>query len=273
MTKELTQETIQTVVEPEIIATPEVAVEEDKMLAGLRATISTPRQASQWKRFTFYADQGVGKTTLAAGAPKPLIIDFDVSTESIQHMDHVKVMEYKGVKQLEVLAEKITEGHFKNDIETVIFDTATVLSEYTLDGVLQRASERDAEKNANLAGGPEYNENTEIVRRILDPFKRLPVHVIILAHVKEVTDKATGRIYIRPNLTPKLGMIVGRMSSIVGYMINQTDAEGKSNRLMQIQPTERIAAKNRIRGLPNVLTNPTIPELIEASRKNGEVVE
>jgi len=239
----------------------------DEILQALLDTIAPVSEKSNKIKALFYGDFGVGKTCFAASSPNPMVIDFEQSSFSLgNHPEfrEVPVMTCKSYKQMNYLADKIEEGHFK-EIETFICDTFSELQNIDLDAIVKKAALTDASRNEFLPIGPDYNENTERMRQLARRFRDMDKHFIMLTHFKEEKEEATGRLYVRPNLTPKLSGTIGRMTHIIGYMTATGEGETR-RRLMQTQPTEKVTAKSRIGGLPNVLINATFEDILKARR-------
>ena len=110
-----------------------------------------------------------------------------------------------------------------------------------------------------IDGKPNYNINTQNLKRITDQLKHINKHVIITAHVKEVKDESSGRILIRPDLTDKVAAAVYGDFDIIGYM---TVEEGTWT--LRLEPTPTITAKTRVGGLPPVIENPNFGMILNA---------
>jgi hypothetical protein len=88
------------------------------------------------------------------------------------------------------------------------------------------------------------------------------MHVIVTCHVKEEKDDSTGRLLVRPNLTPKLAGTLAGIFDVVGYMQLDNDTAK-----LQVHPTNTVTAKTRIGGLPPIIENPTFSDLLTAFNK------
>lgn len=231
----------------------------DDILAALMARIAPVTEAPTYRKVMVYGPPGTGKTTLAATAPKPLLVDIERGTMSLLNdktLLGVDVLEFKSVKQLELLIQKLAEGAFGNKYETLIIDSFSELQKRDLDDTLQAASRIDASRNKFLPTGPDYNMNTEHMRQIASGLRDLPMNVVVTSHVKEEKDDSTGRLLVRPNLTPKLSGTMTGIFDIVGYL-TITGSGDSAVRSLQVHPTDKITAKTRVGGLPPVIENPT----------------
>jgi phage nucleotide-binding protein len=209
-----------------------------------------------------YGDPGVGKTVLAATAPKPLFLDVENGFISVKNHPELHAaarrMRFIGVKAVERLAEKVLDGHF-SEYETFVIDTFTALQ----DRALKEFTIAAYKKNPNLREdaytpeGKDYQRNTEMLKHIVSLFRDAEKHVIFLCHSKEDKDERTGAIFTRPQLTPKLAGKLVADCSVVGHMTLSGGKNGEPVvRRLQILPSPTVHAKSRIGGLPAVLVNP-----------------
>ena len=255
-------------------AAPEFAAavaEADDILDALMARIGTAETTNQYLRVMLYGPPGVRKTTFSAGSPRPLIYEVDAggSKSLLNHPDlrNTPVLPFKSMNQCEVLIQKLGENNkLSETVDTLVIDTFSELQIKDLDRIVQDAAAKDASRNKFLPIGPDYNINTEHMRQIADNLRNLPKHVIITCHVKEEKDDSTGRVLIRPNLTPKLARTMAGMFDVVGYMNVDGD-----NWTLQVHPTTSVSAKTRLGGLPPVINDPTFQMLLDAlSTRTGE---
>lgn len=242
----------------------------DAILDALLDQIAPPDE-TPYKKVVIYGPPGVGKTVFAGGAPKPLFLDIEYGFESLyNHPEiappHSTRMAFSGVKQAEALAQKVNEGAFNDKFETIVIDTATALQdkalkEFTIAAYKKSPSTRE---DAYTPEGKDYQRNTEMLKHIFALLRDAPIHVILLAHVKEDKDERTGTTFLRPMLTPKLaGKVLGDFG-VVGYM-SATGSGQNRVRHLQVHPSPTVWAKSRVGGLPPVIKNPTFGMLLDPS--------
>jgi hypothetical protein len=248
----------------------EAAVAEaDAILDALMARIGDVESHTKWLKVLLYGNPGTRKTVFTATAPKPLIIDIEKGAHSIRNhpdvRDEVKVLEFKSIFQAEQLLNYLAR---KDDIpgladrQTCVVDSFSELSKRDLDEIVTDAASKDASRNKYLPTGPDYNISTEHMRQFASKLRDLPMHVIVTCHVKEEKDESTGRLLVRPNLTPKLAGTLAGMFDVVGYMQLDNDTAK-----LQVHPTNTVTAKTRIGGLPPIIENPTFNDLLTAFNK------
>jgi phage nucleotide-binding protein len=198
-----------------------------------------------------YGEPGVGKTTLAAGAPSPFIIDVERGSKTLRNRD-VDVLEFVSVEQVEATINYLKVGNDAFDkYETIVFDSLSEMQRRLLDAQLTRLSKE--------TGVPQYKAdwdiwgvNTQRLRSLMSAFRDIDKHLIVTAQAKQDKDDTTGIIGWRPDLTPKLAATVAGLFDIVGYL--RINSQGE--RILQVQPSKTVLAKTRI-VLPKEISNPT----------------
>jgi len=92
--------------------------------------LTTTKQNSKFINCLIYGKSGVGKTTLAATAPNPLIIDTEGGTLSLadQEIDMVSV---RNMEELEDVLKKLKRKR-GDKYETIIIDSGSELAEIVL---------------------------------------------------------------------------------------------------------------------------------------------
>ena len=246
--------------------------EADDILEKLMARIAPVSESAPYRKMMVYGLPGVGKTVFSATAPDPLIVRVE-STGTLSLNNHpdlaakVKTFEFVSVFQLETLLNQIVDLPVEKVHEvfgkTLVIDSFSELQKFDLDDIVAKASKADPTRNKYLPTGPDYNVNTEHMRQIGTLLERIPMHVIVTCHVKEEKDEATGRLLVRPNLTPKLAGTLAGKFDVVAYMA----AKGNGNdlvRTMQVNPSNTVTAKTRIGGIPATLEDPTWDDLFQA---------
>jgi phage nucleotide-binding protein len=210
-----------------------------------------------------YGEPGVGKTTFAARSPKPLVLDIERGTTSLlRHKDtrSTNVLPYKSARQFEALIDAIEKGEV-GDFDTLIVDSFSMFQLKVMDDILSTNSGNQR----YMPDGPTYNLNTNMLRAIANRLIGLPVHVILTSAAKLDKEEATGRMYYRPDLTPKLANSLVGVCDVVGYMSADTVKDKESGnettlRKLTIQPTRKIVAKSRIGG--GTIEDPTFYDLL-----------
>lgn len=241
------------------------------------------------KHITFkgliYGDPGAGKTTLASTiGDKVLFIVADPDGwQSL--LNHPKLglgtriipMQYKGLSQLEALADAFTEGDTEFDqYDTVILDTLSNIADIdrgivTKEKMKQKGDSFDFQDQQ----WPIYNQTSVRVKDALLKLFLAPVNVVATAHAREVELKSTvGIKQTRPKFSPEIFSAINGYCSMIAYMTANeagVDSDGtlKYERLIQYHPTRSIVAKTRIGGLPATEANPNLKAIVEAWKEKG----
>lgn len=186
---------------------------------------------------------GIGKTTLALSAPKPLLLDTDNGIHRVNaeyRTDCVQVKSYQDV--LDVLEEDLS------DYETIVIDTLGELVNFML--------KYFAEKDSSLiTRGGTYN--IKIWGFIKQEFQNLKMklqvlnkHLIFVSHVKEEKD-GENKVY-RMDVAGSTPEAVTKILDFLGFC----EVLGKV-RSISFTPSARFYAKNSI-GLDDYVEIPVL---------------
>ena len=189
---------------------------------------------------------GIGKTTLALSAPKPLLLDTDNGIHRVQseyRSDVVQVKSYQDI--LDVLEEDLS------DYETIVIDTLgelvnfmlKYLTEFELLTAVMFKYFADKDKSLITRGG---TYNIKIWGFIKQEFQNLKLklqllnkHLIFVSHVKEDKD-GENKVY-RMDVAGSTSETVTKILDFLGFC----EMLGKS-RSISFSPSARFYAKNSI---------------------------
>lgn len=203
----------------------------------------------RWKYQTWaiFADSGVGKTTLAATAPRPRFLDSNKGMLSISGrpgFEHVRSFPVSGIKDLDKAYDNFT-GTGRRDwtkTGTVVFDHFDDIQALVLDDLTTSAAERDSRRTPDEPTQKDWGVMGNRLRRYIRKFKSLPMHKILIFAVKE--DKITGKLV--PNLSGQLQGQLPYFCDVIAYM---RIAKG-GKRMLYLDGTDRYLAKCRAWWLP-----------------------
>lgn len=234
----------------------------DPVLDALFDMIAPP-DAINHKKITLYGDPGAGKTVLAATAPRPLFLSTDTGYESLENhpelAKNANRMPYKNFKAFQALCEKAAEGAFADRFDTLVIDTFSGVADATLKELSIAKFKKDPSRPAGqfVAEGKDYQENTEQMKYAVSLLTMAPMHVVYICHSVETKDDTTGRVTIRPALTPKLAQKVLADSTVLGFMTSSID-EGVTTRRLQVGGgSGKVWVKSRLANAPAIIDNPT----------------
>lgn len=194
-------------------------------------------------KMLIYGQAGVGKSTLALSAPKPLLIDCDNGVHRV-HYDHigdtVQVNSYQDV--LDVLKEDLSA------YETIIIDTGGKLLDYMAEYIIAKNPKMGkANGSLTLQGyGERKCEFTAFCRKI----NMLGKHLVFVAH-RQTQQEGDNFKYVPLFGGSNYDALVTELD-VVGYL----EANGK-DRVITFDPTDRNDGKNTC-NLPSAIKLPIV---------------
>jgi hypothetical protein len=223
-----------------------------------------------------YGRAGVGKTVLAGTASlvpemcPVLFVDVEGGTMSVaaRNMD-VDVVRVQGWDDMQVVYDELYKGNVQ--YQTVVLDSLTEIQKFSMLEIMEKLVKVERDRDPEIPGLREWGKNIEQIRRLVRAFRDLPVNTIFTALMMENRNPRTGLTVKAPQLSGKLSGEVAGFLDIVLFMYLK-NVEGEQQRLLLSQQTEDTVAKDRSDRLPQVMVNPTMPELHELLT-HGQVIE
>lgn len=184
------------------------------MLAG---AVPASEIMDLWVKMLLYGPNGVGKTTLACGFEKPLLL---VSLEPgkataggarsvrrIPGVTHLRIT----AADTETVSEKFVrlahELRERNPFRTVVIDTVTGLQDIVLQEILG-LDELPVQLNFGGVSGDAYRDRSEKCKTYLRPWLDLPCHTIFVGNERdhnppkeERVNEKTGKV--QPDMRPR----------------------------------------------------------------------
>ena len=242
--------------------------DKSKYQAFLDTLVPLERE-TPYAKVLVYGDSGVGKTVLAATLGKRiLLVDAVDGWVSLRNhpdlLSSITRVKYEGLSQLDTLVDMFMDGQLEFD--TIVLDEASAIATFDLDTVLKARSAKDISKDPNVPTQPDFFANTERCRRTFTRLFKLPVNVVMVAHVRDDKDERTGIVTRRPQFTPKLRTTIEQSCHLVGYLVANETKDGdetKYVRRLQTMPSKGITAKSRIGGLPFIVEEPNLGVLLK----------
>lgn len=210
-------------------------------------------------KLVVYGSSGVGKTTLAKTAPKPLILSAEKGLLSLKDTD-LPVAEVRTPQDL-IEAYNYLAGEGAGTFETVIIDSLSEVLEILLADLKPRF------KDPRQAYGELIEQTNKLVRR----FRDLPMNVVFLC--KEVRrEDSFGVVTYAPSLPgSKCGEALPYLIDNVCrmYVGKGQDAAGKdiTYRALLAQPDGISEVKDRSGTLPNIV-KPDLAEMFQLIKKS-----
>ena len=214
--------------------------------------IATKRKHHSWLLF---GASGAGKTTLAATAPRPIIVDSNQGTSSIEYaegLEHVKrTPQITQMSQLDEVFDQLTgtggDEDWRKRYDTPVFDSwddmQKLIHDRMVDKQLESGAEPDAEELDQIQlrqYGQMYNQMSRYMRKM----KKIPKHKIFICAEKRYEDKDM--------MWPDL---IGQMKDKLPYLVDHTlylRMSDKGVRYIHLNPKPgEWYAKTRLRWLPS----------------------
>ncbi len=204
-----------------------------------------------------YGNGGVGKTTFASTAPKPLLVDCENGAKYFGlrgiKMDVAKIAQWSDMNGLFDIAKS-------GEYETIIIDPIGELMEKLKRYMIMKGDKKlvQSDGSPSMAG---WGWLKDTMRSTIKILRDSGVNLLLVAHVSE--DKDEEKIIKRPMLMTKLSDEIVNMVDIVGYMqVIQVDGEEK--RIIMVDPaTDKYVAKDRTGQLGKIIP-PNFKDIIDA---------
>lgn len=210
-----------------------------------------------------YGEGGVGKTTFAATAPRPIIADCENGSKyfGLRGIEaDVALIESWGDMQ-EFLEVALTDKY-----DTVIIDPIGELMEKLIRYMISKADSKLVQKDGNptMAG---WGWLKQTMRTFLKVMRDSGKNIVIVAHVQEKDDE--GRVIKRPMVATKLSEELVNLVDVVGYMTTVNDADtGDTKRVIIVDPSsDKFVAKDRTGRLGRYI-EPDFTKIVDGVRGN-----
>lgn len=204
-----------------------------------------------------YGNGGVGKTTFASTAPKPLLVDCENGAKYFGlrgiEMDVARIANWSDMNGLFDIA---SSGQY----ETIIIDPIGELMEKLKRYMIAKGDKKlvQSDGSPSMAG---WGWLKDTMRSTIKILRDSGVNLLLVAHVSE--DKDEEKLVKRPMIMTKISDEIVNMVDIVGYMqVIQVDGEDK--RIIMVDPSsDKYVAKDRTGQLGKIIP-PNFKDIIDA---------
>lgn len=219
-----------------------------------------------------YGSSGVGKTVFASTAPRPILwLEAEGGTHSIGDTKDIDVVTVTGLETYREALKflQANPGQYK----TVVLDSITEAAAGLMKEIMGFAVAKDSDRDQYEPQFNEWRKLTSLIRDIVRSYRDLPVHFVITALEREDTDEMSGRVKVRPALSPKVADEMPQFLDAVGYMYakgnvvdSKDDAADRDpiQRMLLIRPTAKHTAKLRAPEgveVPDSILDPTFDDI------------
>ena len=204
-----------------------------------------------------YGEGGVGKTTFASTALKPILADCENGAKYFGlrgiKMDVAQIEKWADMKDF---LELVRSGKF----ETIVIDPVGELMDKLKRAMIAMGDSKLVQKDGSptMAG---WGWLKKTLRDYIKILRDTGKNVIIIAHLDEQKDE--DRIIKRPKIETKLSDELVNMVDIVGYM-TVVRQEGEDKRIIIVDPgSDKYTAKDRTGQLGRVI-EPDFQKIVKA---------
>lgn len=192
-----------------------------------------------------YGPGGVGKTTLATTAPKPILIDSERGSKALGargiDMPVIHVESWLDV----IEAWKLVKDN--KDYETVVIDPIDRFLDLLITD----------EKAGGDMSIKKWGSVKDRMRKFIWAVKDSGKHVVFVAH--ETLDKDEDQQLRKPKLQVNLSGELVDLCDVVAHM----RVNSEKQRALLIQPEPKVEAKDRFDAFPSLIEKPNLTEMIK----------
>jgi len=206
----------------------------------------------QHVKMLIYGQPGMGKTTLALSAPKPLLFDFDggIHRVNFQHLDGVDTVQVSSWEDfVQVLEEDLSK------YESLVIDTGGKCLDYMGEYIMRTKPKMKRGAGSLTLQG--YRERKGMFSELIKQVSLMKKHIIFVAHRETKTEGDDTR-YVPQFGGSNYDSLVTELD-LVGYL----EADG-TKRTITFNPSSRNDGKNTCNLAPML----KVPVLIDADGKS-----
>lgn len=210
-----------------------------------------------------YGEGGVGKSTFASTAPKPIMADCENGAKYFGlrgiKMDVAQIEGWSDMKEFLILARG-------EKYQTIVIDPIGELMEKLQRFMVSMGDSKLVQKDGapTMAG---WGWLKKTMRDYIKVLRDSGKNVIIVAHLEENRDE--DRIVKRPKIATKLSDELVNMVDVVAYMTVYNGEEGEKRILIVDPSNDKYTAKDRTGKLGKII-KPNFSEIVEAIHDTKE---
>lgn len=192
-------------------------------------------------KMMIYGQAGMGKSTLALSAPKPLLLDFDngVKRVNMSHLDNIDTVQVKSWSDLQQVLQENLSGY-----QTIIVDTVGKMMDFII-------GYKCGTRQPSIRDWGGINAEFSWLTRTLSSLNK---NVVFVAH-RDTRKEGDDTVFI-PALREKSYNSIVTELDLLGYLEMKND-NGVQRRTITFDPTNRNDGKNTC-NLPGLMVVPII---------------
>jgi len=196
--------------------------------------LTSTKDVQHFVNIMVYGEAGVGKTTLCATAPNPLIISAEGGLLSLRKHD-LPVFEVSSRDDVNDIYDWVVQSKEAEQYETICLDSLSEIGEVLL------ADEKKVNKDGRAAYGIMADELAVTIRG----FRDLKKHVYFTCKLRKVVEEATGRITFMPSVPGQQTLNNLPFFFDEVFCLRIGTHEGKKYRYLQTELDAQYVAKDR----------------------------
>ncbi len=198
----------------------------------------------QTVKMMIYGQAGMGKTTVALSAPKPLLLDFDngVKRVNLAHLENVDIVQVDNWKEIQQLLQQ--DQADLAPYQTIVVDTIGKMMDYIITHCC-------GTRQPQIKDWGRINQEFTWFTRALSSLNK---HIVFVAH-RDSRKEGDETVFI-PSLREKSYNSIVTELDLLGYLEMKSE-RGVQSRTITFDPTSRNDGKNTC-NLPSVMQVPTI---------------
>lgn len=192
-------------------------------------------------KMMIYGQAGMGKSTLALSAPKPLLLDFDngVKRVNMSHLDNIDTVQVTSWSDLQQVLQENLSGY-----QTIIVDTVGKMMDFII-------GYKCGTRQPSIRDWGGINAEFSWLTRTLSSLNK---NVVFVAH-RDTRKEGDDTVFI-PALREKSYNSIVTELDLLGYL-EMKNENGVQRRTITFDPTNRNDGKNTC-NLPGLMVVPTI---------------
>ena len=194
-------------------------------------------------KMMIYGQAGMGKSTLALSAPKPLLLDFDGGAKRI-NMNHLENVDSVQVEKWDDMKELLSDVQSLAPYQSIVVDTVGKMMDYII-------TFKCGTRQPYIKDWGGINQEFQWFTRALSSLNK---NIVFVAH-RDTRKEGDDTVFV-PSLREKSYNSIVTELDLLGYLEMKTE-NGKQKRTITFDPTSRNDGKNTC-SLPSVMDIPVI---------------
>ena len=192
-------------------------------------------------KMMIYGQAGMGKSTVALSAPKPLLLDFDngVKRMNMAHLENIDTVQVTSWNDVQLVLQEDLSVY-----QTIVVDTIGKMMDFII-------TYKCGTRQPSIRDWGGLNAEFSWMTRTLSSLKK---HIIFVAH-RDTRKEGDDTVFI-PALREKSYNSIVTELDLLGYLEMKSE-RGVQRRTITFDPTSRNDGKNTC-NLPSVMEVPTI---------------